>query len=90
MVSHAVAQECVVLLKANRQKAPAKVGKSWQPDVAQFLLDMYPGALDNGLELSDIAMMVSSDIIPMGLFSYGFSQDLDLDEIFEMEEDDDV
>jgi hypothetical protein len=86
MFSHAVAQECVVLLNANKNKVPTKVGKSWQPDVAQFLLDMFPGALEHGLELSDIAELVSEDTFPMEFSSVDFFDDDDFDD-FEEDED---
>ena len=59
--SHAVAQEVVVLLNEDKSKVRTKVGKSWQPDVAQFLLDMFPDALEYGLQLSDIAELVTED-----------------------------
>lgn len=88
MFSHAVAQECVVLLNTNKNKVPTKVGKSWQPDVAQFLLDMFPGALDHGLELSDIAELVSEDTFPMELSSFEFFDDDD--DFDDYEEDEDV
>jgi hypothetical protein len=87
MFKHAVAQECVVLLNTHKTKVPAKVGKSWQPDVAQFLLDMFPGALDHGLELSDIAEMVSEDEFSMDLSSFELFDEYDFDD---MEEDDDL
>jgi hypothetical protein len=87
MFKHAVAQECVVLLNTNKTKVSAKVGKSWQPDVAQFLLDMFPGALDHGLELSDIAEMVSEDEFEMDFSSIGIFDEYDFDD---MQEDDDL
>jgi hypothetical protein len=87
MFKHAVAQECVVLLNTNKTKVPTRVGKSWQPDVAQFLLDMFPGALDHGLELSDIAEMVSEDEFEMDFSSIGIFDEYDFDD---MQEDDDL
>lgn len=50
-----------MLLNTHRSKVPTRVGESWQPDVAQFLLDMFPDALEYGMELSDLAEMVSED-----------------------------
>ncbi|WP_320130787.1 hypothetical protein [uncultured Sphaerochaeta sp.] len=89
--NHAVAQECVVLLNTNRSKVTAKVGKSWQPDVAQFLLDMFPGALDHGLELSDIAELVSEDDFPLELSEFDIFEDDDFtDDDFDNEEEDDL
>ncbi len=61
LFSHAVAQDVVILLNMHRSKVPTRVGASWQPDVAQFLLDMFPDALEFGMELSDLAEMVSED-----------------------------
>jgi hypothetical protein len=87
MFKHAVAQECVVLLNTNKTKVPTKVGKSWQPDVAQFLLDMFPGALDHGLELSDIAEMVSEDEFSLDFSSFEMFDEYDFDD---MQEDDDL
>lgn len=73
LFSHAVAQEVVMLLNTHRSKVPTRVGESWQPDVAQFLLDMFPDALEYGLELSDIAEMVSEDEFEFDLEPFEFS-----------------
>ena len=59
--SHAVAQEVVVLLNSEKQKVRVQVGQGWQPDVASFLLDMFPGALEYGFKLSEIAELVNED-----------------------------
>jgi hypothetical protein len=78
-----------MLLNTHRCKVPTRVGESWQPDVAQFLLDMFPEALDYGLQLSDLAEMVTED--EFGLMAdepFGFS-DFDDDDHYE-EEDDDI
>ncbi|MGH0053024.1 MAG: hypothetical protein ACQ5SW_06520 [Sphaerochaetaceae bacterium] len=73
---HAVAQEVVVLLNTERQAVRTKVGEGWQPDVAQFLLDMFPNALEYGFDLKDIAPLVSEK-------AFSFS-----DEDYELLEDD--
>ncbi len=78
-----------MLLNTHRSKVPTRVGESWQPDVAQFLLDMFPEALDYGLQLSDLAEMVTEDefdLMADELFEFS---DLDDDDHYE-EEDDDI
>lgn len=89
LFTHAVTQEVVMLLNTHRSKVPTRVGESWQPDVAQFLLDMFPGALEYGLELSDIAEMVSEDEFDFELEPFEFS---DFDDEFDEfgDEDDDI
>ena len=89
LFSHAVTQDVVMLLNTHRSKVPTRVGESWQPDVAQFLLDMFPEALDYGLQLSDLAEMVTEDefdLMADELFEFS---DLDDDDHYE-EEDDDI
>lgn len=76
-----------MLLNTHRSKVPTRVGESWQPDVAQFLLDMFPGALEYGLELSDIAEMVSEDEFDFEMEPFEFS-DFD-DEYDEFDDEDD-
>ncbi len=79
---HAVAQEVVVLLNTEKQTVRTKVGVGWQPDVAQFLLDMFPGALEYGFDLKDIAPMVSERV-------FSFTEEdiaLLLDEDFDLED----
>ncbi len=51
----------VILIKGEGRGLGTKVGASWQPDVAQFLLQMVPHALDHGIELSDIAPLIGED-----------------------------
>ena len=77
-----------MLLNTHRSKVPTRVGESWQPDVAQFLLDMFPDALEYGLQLSDIAEMVSEDEFDLEFEPYEFSDYEDDDEYDD--EDDDI
>lgn len=79
-----------MLLNTHRSKVPTRVGESWQPDVAQFLLDMFPDALEYGLQLSDIAEMVSEDEFDLDLEfePYEFADYEDDDEYDD--EDDDI
>jgi len=86
LFSHAVTQEVVMLLNTHRSKVPTRVGESWQPDVAQFLLDMFPDALEYGLELSDIAEMVSEDEFDLDLEPFDF---LDFDDDYDGYDDED-
>ncbi|MDT4762955.1 hypothetical protein [Sphaerochaeta sp. PS] len=86
--SHAVTQEVVVLLNSNRNKVRPSVGKSWQPDVAQFLLDMFPDALDYGLQLSDIAELVSEEELDFDMEGLEFLDFDDDDDTYD--EDDDI
>ncbi len=51
------------MLNSEKQSVRTKVGEGWQPDVAQFLLDMFPNALEYGFDLKDIAPMVSEKAI---------------------------
>ena len=62
-----------MLLNTHKSKVPTRVGESWQPDVAQFLLDMFPNALEYGMELSDIAEMVSEDEFVFDFEPFEFS-----------------
>ncbi|MGE4583424.1 MAG: hypothetical protein AB7C91_02145 [Sphaerochaeta sp.] len=88
LFSHAVAQEVVVLLNTEKQKTRTKVGVGWQPEVAQFLLDMFPNALEYGLQLSDIAELVSEDEFSFESEDYAFLSDDD-DDDFDTYDDDD-
>lgn len=90
LFSHAVAQEVVVLLNSEKHGVGTKVGLSWQPDVAQFLLDMFPDALEYGLQLSDIAPLVSEDEFAFDEEDYDFLDDDFLDEFDDDDEDDPV
>ena len=88
--SHAVAQEVVVLLNAEKQKVRVQVGQGWQPEVASFLLDMFPDALEYGFKLSDIAELVSEDEFSFDADSYELiSSDDFFDEFDEFDEDED-
>lgn len=87
LFSHAVTQEVVMLLNTHRSKVPTRVGESWQPDVAQFLLDMFPEALEYGMELSDIAEMVSEDAFEFDFEPFDFS---DFDDEYYDDEDDGI
>jgi len=79
---HAVAQEVVVLLNTEKQAVRTKVGVGWQPDVAQFLLDMFPGALEYGFELKDIAPLVSEKVINFTAEDYALlDDDYDLEDL---------
>jgi len=86
--SHAVAQEVVVLLNTEKHAVGTKVGLSWQPDVAQFLLDMFPDALEYGLQLSDIAPLVSEDEFSFDDEDFDFLDDDDFLDEFDDDEDD--
>lgn len=86
MFSHAVAQEVVVLLNSDKTKLRARVGVGWQPEVAQFLLDMFPNALEYGFQLSDIAELVSEDDFSFDLDEL-FLEDFDDDDFDEGDED---
>lgn len=88
LFSHAVTQDVVMLLNTHRSKVPTRVGESWQPDVAQFLLDMFPDALEYGMELSDLAEMVSEDEFDFDFEPFEFSSSDD--EEYYDDEDDDV
>ena len=88
LFSHAVAQEVVMLLNTHRSKVPTRVGESWQPDVAQFLLDMFPNALEYGMELSDLAEMVSEDEFDFDFEPFEFSSSDDDEEYYDDEDDD--
>ncbi len=74
-----------MLLNTHRSKVPTRVGESWQPDVAQFLLDMFPEALEYGMELRDIAEMVSEDEFAFDFEPFEIS---DYDDEFDDEDDD--
>ncbi len=79
---HAVAQEVVVLLNTEKQAVRTKVGVGWQPDVAQFLLDMFPNALEYGFELKDIAPLVSEKVINFTAEDYALlDDDYDLEDL---------
>lgn len=88
LFSHAVAQEVVVLLNTEKLGVGTKVGLSWQPDVAQFLLDMFPDALEYGLQLSDIAPLVSEDEFSFDDEDFDFLDDDDFLDEFDDDEDD--
>ncbi len=88
LFSHAVTQDVVMLLNTHRSKVPTRVGESWQPDVAQFLLDMFPDALEYGMELSDLAEMVSEDEFDFDFEPFEFSSSDDDEEYYDDEDDD--
>lgn len=67
----------VILIKGEGRGYGTKVGASWQPDVAQFLLQLVPHALDYGIELSDIAPLIGED------------DDLWDEELYDLDDDDD-
>ena len=56
-----VPSDSVLVMHQPRHRCPPQVGQGWQPEVAQFLLDMYPDALEKGFRLSDLYQMVSPD-----------------------------
>jgi hypothetical protein len=60
-LTHPIAHQMIVLIQGSGRNFATKVGDSWQPDVAQFLLEMVPQALDLGLDLSDIAPLVGEE-----------------------------
>jgi len=49
-----IPNEYVVLVKTKQRRSAPEVGQGWQPQVAQFLLDMFPSALESGIGLSDL------------------------------------
>jgi hypothetical protein len=49
-----IPNDYVVLVKTKQRKSAPEVGQGWQPQVAQFLLDIFPAALESGMELSDL------------------------------------
>lgn len=55
-----VPADSVLVMRRSGHAKGVTVGSSWQPEVAQFLLDMYPDALENGLQLEDLYHMVAS------------------------------
>jgi len=76
------------MVKTKRQKTVPQVGQGWQPEVAQFLLDMFPTALDSGMGLSDLyklATLTSSDDVIDALDSLDLLPDDD-DDDFEDDE----
>ena len=76
-LNHAVAHQMVILIKGEGRGYGTRVGASWQPDVAQFLLQLVPHALDYGIELSDIAPLIGED------------DDLWDEELYDLDDDDD-
>ncbi|NCC64945.1 MAG: hypothetical protein EOM15_09855 [Spirochaetia bacterium] len=88
--SHAVAQEVVVLLNKEKQKVRVQVGQGWQPDVASFLLDMFPGALEYGFKLSDIAELVNEDEFSFDSDDFELISSEEFDDYFDDDEDEDV
>ncbi|HZJ88912.1 MAG TPA: hypothetical protein VFC80_07145 [Sphaerochaeta sp.] len=65
---HPIAHQMIIMIRESKQQFGTRVGDSWQPDVAQFLLEMVPHALDLGLDLSDIAPLVEK-------YEYTYSDD---------------
>ncbi len=51
--------DCVLVMKNGHLRHSPTVLESWQPEVAQFLLDVYPDALENGVGLSELYHMVA-------------------------------
>lgn len=78
------------MLNTGKSKVRTKVGVGWQPDVAQFLLDMFPTALENGLELADIAVLVSEDEFSFDLDGVDLFEDDDFYDEFDEDEDDEL
>lgn len=78
------------MLNTGKSKVRTKVGVGWQPDVAQFLLDMFPSALENGLELADIAALVSEDEFSFDLDDMELLTDDDFLDEFDDDEDDEL
>lgn len=78
------------MLNTGKSKVRTKVGVGWQPDVAQFLLDMFPSALENGLELADIAALVSEDEFSFDLDDMELLADDDFLDEFDDDEDDEL
>jgi hypothetical protein len=52
----------IILINGSGGGLGTQVGPSWQPDVAQFLLEMVPHALEQGLDLSDIAPLMTEEL----------------------------
>ena len=78
------------MLNTGKSKVRTKGGVGWQPDVAQFLLDMFPSALENGLELADIAALVSEDEFSFDLDDMELLADDDFLDEFDDDEDDEL
>lgn len=54
-----IPSDSVLVMKSASHRHSPEVGQGWQPEVAQFLLDIYPDALEQGLGLSDLYQMVT-------------------------------
>lgn len=55
--SEIIPNDSVVIVRHKHHRKMPMQGEVWQPEVAQFLLDMYPHALEQGVPLSDIFSM---------------------------------
>jgi hypothetical protein len=49
-----IPNDCVVMVKSKAGRKTPVVGEGWQPEVAQFLQDIYPTGLEQGLQLSEM------------------------------------
>ncbi|MFA5698366.1 MAG: hypothetical protein WC954_01365 [Sphaerochaeta sp.] len=57
----AAPRELIEILVNHPSRFGPTVGQSWDPEVASFLMEMYPEAIEQGFGLEEIAMMVAED-----------------------------
>ncbi len=57
----AAPREVIEILINHPSRFGPTVGQSWDPEVADFLMEMYPEAIEQGFGLEDIASMVAED-----------------------------
>lgn len=57
----AAPREVIEILVNHPSRFGPTVGQSWDPDVADFLIEMYPEAIERGFALEEIALMVAED-----------------------------
>lgn len=57
----AAPREVIEILINHPSRFGPTVGQSWNPEVADFLMEMYPEAIEQGFGLEDIALMVAED-----------------------------
>ncbi|NLK13985.1 MAG: hypothetical protein GX313_04455 [Spirochaetales bacterium] len=57
----AAPREVIEILVNHPSRFGPAIGQSWDPNVADFLIEMYPEAIEQGFGLEDILMMVAED-----------------------------
>ncbi|MGI6437200.1 MAG: hypothetical protein ACOX0D_03970 [Sphaerochaeta sp.] len=57
----AAPREVIEILVSHPTRFRPIVGQSWDPNVADFLIEMYPEAIEQGFALEEIALMVAED-----------------------------